>query len=370
MDAVLPSRQGHRCVQLPNAEQGWLVVRRVVLRLRATSAVFLWWRIELDCAKRHSSGRRHVRDSQPDYSSAIDVRESDMSLGGSDLTELSRMLGEVLEVVRGAATHVQLGLGQFDAAFDNSSRAVDFVLEHVSVINLLALAGVLCHVATPLMRTMVPLRISFIFSDVFFIAYGVLSHSFITLGLYLLLLPINCIRLFQMMRLVRKARESAQSDKSINWLKPFTTQRKYRAGDVLFYKGDPANELFFTVTGKFLVTEIGVELPPGRLVGELGFLSPNNRRTMTVECLEDGEVLTITYDKLLEICFQNPEFGYYFLRVSSERLLERIAHLEAMVNQGKGPEVREAPPKTEHRPPAARGQPGDEVLIPGLSTWA
>jgi CRP-like cAMP-binding protein len=91
---------------------------------------------------------------------------------------------------------------------------------------------------------------------------------------------------------------------------------------------------------------------------------------MTVECLEDGEVLTITYDKLLEICFQNPEFGYYFLRVSSERLLERIAHLEAMVNQGKGPEVREAPPKTEHRPPAARGQPGDEVLIPGLSTWA
>jgi CRP-like cAMP-binding protein len=171
--------------------------------------------------------------------------------------------------------------------------------------------------------------------------------------------------------LVKKARESIQHDKSINWLKPFTTQRKYRAGDVLFYKGDPANEMFFTVTGKFLVSEIGVELPPGRLVGELGFLSPNNRRTMTVECLEDGDVLTITYDKLLEICFENPEFGYYFLRVSSERLLERIARLEALVNQGKDPEVRDAAmPKPGPRPSVDRGQSAEHVVIPGLSTWA
>ena len=61
------------------------------------------------------------------------------------------------------------------------------------------------------------------------------------------------------------------------------TQRKYRAGDVLFHKDDTAKEMFYTVTGKFLVTEIGVELPPGRIMGELGFLTPKNRRTQTVE---------------------------------------------------------------------------------------
>jgi CRP-like cAMP-binding protein len=62
-------------------------------------------------------------------------------------------------------------------------------------------------------------------------------------------------------------------------------------------------EMFLTVTGKFLVKEIGVELPPGRLMGELGFLTPNKRRTATVECIEDGQVLTITYERLLEIYF-------------------------------------------------------------------
>ena len=96
-----------------------------------------------------------------------------------------------------------------------------------------------------------------------------------------------------------------------------------------------AKEMFFTVTGKLLVTELGIELPPGRLVGELGFLSPDNRRTGTVECIEDVEVLTMTYDRLLEIYFQNPEFGYYFLRLSSERLMQNNARLEKIIEQYK-----------------------------------
>jgi CRP-like cAMP-binding protein len=78
--------------------------------------------------------------------------------------------------------------------------------------------------------------------------------------------------------------------------------------------------MFLTVTGKFLVREISVEIPPGRLVGELGFLTPNQRRTATVECVEDGQVMTITYEKLLEIYFQNPQFGYYLVVLISQQL--------------------------------------------------
>ena len=44
-------------------------------------------------------------------------------------------------------------------------------------------------------------------------------------------------------------------------------------------------------------------------------------------------MLTITYDKLLEIYFQNPEFGYYFLRLSSDRLLQNIARLEGIIEE-------------------------------------
>jgi CRP-like cAMP-binding protein len=132
------------------------------------------------------------------------------------------------------------------------------------------------------------------------------------------------------------ARSATQGDTSMEWLKPFMTERKYRKGDVLFKRDDAANEMFLTVTGRFLVKEINVELPPGRLMGELGFLSPNNRRTATVECLEDGHVLTITYEKLLEIYFQNPQFGYYFLVLTSQRLLENIARLEGTITRLEG----------------------------------
>jgi CRP-like cAMP-binding protein len=149
------------------------------------------------------------------------------------------------------------------------------------------------------------------------------------------MVPINAFRLRQMLILVKKARSATQGDTSMEWLKPFMTERKYRKGDVLMKKGDAADEMFLTVTGKFLVTDFGIELPPGQLMGELGFLTPNNKRTATVECTEDAQVLTITYEKLLEIYFQNPQFGYYFLVLTSQRLLENNARLEAIIAQNK-----------------------------------
>jgi Cyclic nucleotide-binding domain len=209
----------------------------------------------------------------------------------------------------------------------------DFASSSINLPNMLALFGALFFVATLLARTIVPLRVAAIISDILFIAYGLLANSVNTLILYLLLLPINVIRLRQMLKLITKARASAQGDLSMDWLKPFMARRKYRQGDILFLKGEPANEMFFTVTGKFLVTEINIEVPAGRILGELGFLSPNNRRTQTVRCLEDGEVLAITYDKLLEVYFQNPEFGYYFLRLTSERLLQNNERLQSIIEQ-------------------------------------
>jgi Cyclic nucleotide-binding domain len=214
-------------------------------------------------------------------------------------------------------------------------RLEHYVLISINFANFLALLGAIFYVATLLMRTIIPLRISAIISDICFVAYAVLANSVTTFILYILLLPINAIRLNQMLRLVKKARMSAQGDLSMDWLKPFMTRRKFHQGDMLFRKGEPANEMFFTATGQFLVTELGIEIPAGRIIGELGFLSPENRRTQSVECVKDGEVLAITYDKLLEIYFQNPEFGYYFLRLSSDRLLQNIARLEKTIEQLK-----------------------------------
>jgi Cyclic nucleotide-binding domain len=225
---------------------------------------------------------------------------------------------------------IQIGLDPSNVTFHEIfQRLIDLAVTHIDIASVCALIGAGFYAATLLMRTMVPLRVLVIVSALFFMAYGALAGAITTFLMYLLLLPINGLRLVQLRNLVKKARIAAQGDLSMDWLKPFMNRRNYRRGDVLFRKGQPANEMYLTVTGKFLVKEIGVELPPGRIMGELGFLTPNNRRTQTIECIENGAVLTITYDRLLEIYFQNPEFGYYFLRLSTERLLQNIARLEA-----------------------------------------
>ena len=220
----------------------------------------------------------------------------------------------------------------YDALFN---RLLEIVVANITLANMFALVGAIFFVATLLTQTMVPLRIANMIGCAFFACFGALTGAVTTLLLYLLMIPINAYRLRQMLILVKKARSATQGDTTLEWLKPFMTERKYRKGDVLFKKDDAAHEMLLTVTGKFLVKEISVELPPGRLMGEFGFLTPDNRRTATIECIEDGHVLTIAYEKLLEIYFQNPQFGYYFLVLTSQRLLENISRLEAIVEQNK-----------------------------------
>src|ERR1700740_1884532 len=259
-------------------------------------------------------------------------------------TILNRILDTAADNFRIAKILVQMGLDPSNVTYDALfNRLVEIILANITLANMFALVGAIFFVATLLMRTMVPLRVANMAGCTFFATSGALSGNVANFLLYLLLLPINAVRLRQMLRLVKKARNATQGDMSMEWLKPFMTERRYRQGDTLFKKDDAATEMFLTVTGKFLVKEIGVELPPGRLMGELGFLTPNKRRTATVECIEDGQVLTITYERLLEIYFQTPQFGYYFLVLTSQRLLENISRLEGIIAQQKaGPQTQAA----------------------------
>jgi ABC-type multidrug transport system fused ATPase/permease subunit len=255
-----------------------------------------------------------------------------MTFSADMSTILNRILDTAADNLRVAKILVQLGLDPNNVTYDAIfNRLLEIFLANITLANMFALIGAIFFVATLLTQTMVPLRVANMIGCAFFAGFGALAGNVTTFLLYLLMVPINAYRLRQMLNLVKKARSAAQGDTSMEWLKPFMTERKYRKGDVLFKRDDPANEMFLTVTGNFLVKEINVELPPGRLMGELGFLSPDNKRTATVVCLEDGHVLTITYEKLLEIYFQNPQFGYYFLVLTSQRLLENISRLEGNV---------------------------------------
>jgi hypothetical protein len=249
---------------------------------------------------------------------------------------LDRILDTAAENFRIAKILVQMGLDPDNITYDTLfNRLLEIVLANITLANMFAVVGAIFLVATLLMHTIVPLRVVNMVGCMFFVAYGALSGNVGAFILYLLLLPINAIRLRQLLNLVKKARIATEGDTSLELLKPFMTERKYRRGDKLFRKNDAASEMFLTVTGTFLVKEIGVEIPPGRLMGELGFLTSNRRRTATIECIEDGQVMTITYEKLLEIYFQNPQFGYYCLVLTSQRLLENISRLEGIIAQQK-----------------------------------
>jgi CRP-like cAMP-binding protein len=180
------------------------------------------------------------------------------------------------------------------------------------------------------MKTMVPLRLVGIFSNCAFITYGFLNGLYPVLILHAILLPLNGLRLREMQRLTQQVRETTRGEvNDMDWLKPFTSSRRVHAGEVLFRKGDVANDMFVVVSGRFRLKETGIELAPPHVVGELALLAPERSRTQTLECVEDGTLLQISYSQVEQLFFQNPKFGFYFLKLITQRLFQNIARLEA-----------------------------------------
>jgi hypothetical protein len=191
-------------------------------------------------------------------------------------------------------------------------------------------------VATTTMRTMIPLRVFGILTNIVLIATSIPGRNYPTGLLHVVLLVLNSYRLHQMLQLVRDVKKSVNSDLSMEWLKPFMTERKCEAGEVLFYKDEKAEDMLYIVSGRFKLVESGIELPVGAIVGELGMLSPLNVRTQTLECVEAGVILSVSYTKVEELYVQNPAFGFYFLRLASARLFQNIATLEQRLAQQAG----------------------------------
>lgn len=153
-----------------------------------------------------------------------------------DGTILNRALETAASNLRIEKVLLQFGLDPTHLTVDAiMDRLIDMGLANINFANTLALVGAILYVATQLMRTIVPLRVVGILSILFFIAYGAMAGAVDTFFLYLLSLPINVIRLRQMLSLIKKAWISAQGNLSMEWLRPFMSNRKCRKGEVLFH---------------------------------------------------------------------------------------------------------------------------------------
>ena len=183
-------------------------------------------------------------------------------------------------------------------------------------------------VASASSKTMMPLRSLAIAANCILIIFFAATHAWLPLLLQTFALPLNAWRLYQMVVLVRNVREAIRGKPSLDWLKPFMAERQFRKGDLLFAKGETADEMFYIISGRYALVESGIEIEPGHLVGELAMLAPDNRRTATLECIEAGKVLSITYEQVEELYYQNPTFGFYFLRLATARLFDNVGRLE------------------------------------------
>ena len=196
-----------------------------------------------------------------------------------------------------------------------------------------ALFATIFVVATTTMKTMIPLRVFGILANVILIITAIPARNYLVMVVQFAMLLVNSYRLHQMLQLVRDVKKSVNSDLSMEWLKPFMTERDCAAGEILFYKDEKAEDMLYIVSGKFKLVESGIVLPVGAIVGELGMLAPSKGRTQTLECIADGLMLCVSYSKVEELVVQNPAFGFYFLRLSSARLFQNLGKLQEQLDE-------------------------------------
>ena len=202
------------------------------------------------------------------------------------------------------------------------------VIAQMPLSQVFAYLGVGLSVVQMWMKTMIPLRTIAITTNVLFLSYAILADVRPTLVLNCILLPLNLYRLNEMRTLIRKVERARGAEIDMTWLRPFMSRRHVKAGETLFRKRDIAEAMYLIDSGRFELSETGMDVPPGTVVGELGMLSPDGRRTQSLVCRETGDVQSLSYDRFEELYFQNPEFGLSFLKLTSRRLFQNIARLE------------------------------------------
>lgn len=178
------------------------------------------------------------------------------------------------------------------------------------------------------MKTMIPLRIVAITSNVAFITYallglhyGVFSRVYPILVLHSCLLPLNVLRLRELRRLITAVRDASDAD-ALEALVPYMKSEQHVEGDVLFRAGDPPDKLYVIQSGHVDFPELGKRLSAGAVFGEIGLFGPEQVRTVTGICADDCRLATITGDKVLELYYQNPRFGLFLVRLISGYLRE------------------------------------------------
>jgi hypothetical protein len=191
----------------------------------------------------------------------------------------------------------------------------------------LAVIGTVLLCASFLVKSMLRLRALALASNVFFIAWGYVEWVWPTLALNSFILPLNAWRIWEIQKLTQEIARATEDSPVSQWLLPHMRRRSFKAGEVLFRRGDAADELIYVASGELRMTEIGERVGPGELIGEVGLFSPEKRRTQSLVCETDGELYHMTSEMIFRLYYQNPKLGFYLMRLVVQRLLKDVQRL-------------------------------------------
>jgi hypothetical protein len=175
--------------------------------------------------------------------------------------------------------------------------------------------------STFFMKTMLPLRLTAIASNVAFMTYALLGLAYGQFGrlypifvLHACLLPLNVARLRQLQRVVAAVHD-AGGEQVVRALAPYLSLETRQADETLFRRGEAADRLYLVQQGTVAIPEIGVALGPGDVFGEVGLFAPHGHRTAGAVCATDCRLLTLSGPKLLELCYQDAKLAVFLARL-------------------------------------------------------
>ena len=192
-------------------------------------------------------------------------------------------------------------------------------MEYGDIIGYLASALVF---ATFYVRTMMPLRMLAIASNIAFIAYAASEGLTPVLVLHLVLLPVNLTRLYEIKKLLAFTRSAPAREESIEAMLPFMRQSTIRKGEYLFRKGDHAGHMYYLMEGTLQLIEIDKTVSKGAIIGEIGMFSPSRERTATAVAATDCRLLSVDDSTLYQAYYQNPKLGFYLISLIAGRFVE------------------------------------------------
>ena len=231
---------------------------------------------------------------------------------------------------------------------EQASRLLATLAEPEQVLALASAAlAALLVIVSAFVKTMIPLRWLAVASNVGFIVYGITQPTPLMVALHAVLLPVNLWRVWQMIQLTRRvAASSADAQQLEIWLRPYMRSRRYKAGQTLFSSGDPADRLYFLVTGTVELPEVGRTLQAGQMFGEIAFFAPGHQRSSSAYCTSDCTLLSIDEDTFKQLVYQNPDFGLEVVRLIARRLSDDIRRLQSRTDAQTPAPAEPAEPPT------------------------